>query len=82
MRRCPFCAKNLLDKVGAAFDAQFFGQDAQAGIRSDEIHGLNPNIALGHQQKLPQEHRSARARGRDDQILRRVIRHSASGEAT
>ena len=51
-----FAAKDLADKIRAALDAEFFGQHAQAGVGSDEVHSVNAGITLDRDQQLPQKH--------------------------
>jgi hypothetical protein len=73
--------KDLAEKIRPALNAEFFGQDAQSGVRCDEVHGLNARIALDGDQQLPKKHRATGASGRNGQILRRVIRQGFSREA-
>jgi hypothetical protein len=73
-----FRGKNLAEKIHTAADAEFFSEHAQAGVRRDEIRGLDTSVAFHCQKKLPQEDRPASASSRDSQILWRVIRQRAS----
>jgi hypothetical protein len=73
--------QDLAHEIRPASNAKFFRQHAQGGVRCDEVHGLNARIALDGDQQLPEKHGSAGARGRDGQILWRMIRQRFSGEA-
>ena len=43
---CRGRADDLMEQVGAAFDAEFLGHDAQGAVRSDEVYRLHPCIAF------------------------------------
>jgi len=73
-------AKDMAEKVGAAFDAQLFGKDPEGAIGRDEIYGLHVRIASNGKQKVFEENRSAGAGSGDSQILRRVVRQGVSGK--
>jgi hypothetical protein len=70
-----------MEEIRSSLDAEFFGQDAQGGVRGDEVYVLNPNITPDGQEQLLKKDRSAGAGGRDGQILWRVIQQEFSGEA-
>src|SRR5450432_1677045 len=61
------------DQVGAAFDAQLFGHDAQRAVGGDEVHRLHPLVAAYSEQEVIEEDGAAGARGGDGQVLWRVV---------
>ena len=64
----------MRNKIGAAFESELFGQDAQSAVGCDEVHRLNALIALDGEQEVPQKDGAAGAGGCDGQILRRMVR--------
>jgi hypothetical protein len=63
----------LADQIVPASNAKLFGHDPQAGIRGDEVYGLNACFALDGEQQMPQKYGPAGSGGRDGQILRRTV---------
>jgi len=43
---CRRRADDLTEKVGAAFDSEFLGHDAQGAVGSDEIDGFHARVTL------------------------------------
>jgi hypothetical protein len=60
-------AQKLRDEVGAALDIEFFSDDAEAAVRSDEVDSLDAAVALQHSQELFQEQGTACAGSGDCQ---------------
>jgi hypothetical protein len=50
-----FGAKDLTKKIRSSLDAEFFGQNAQAGVGGDEVYMLNAVITLDRQQELAEK---------------------------
>ena len=48
-------AKDLFDEIAAAAQSEFFGHDAQRTVRGDEIHRLDPLVAVDGLQKMAKE---------------------------
>ena len=71
-RQRRFASENLADEVVAAFEAKFFGHDAQRAVGCDEVDGLNAVVAINGEQEMAQEDCTACAGGDDGQIVRRV----------
>src|SRR5579864_4223600 len=70
--------ENAADQIVSALDVQFFRHDAQRRVRSNEIYGLHPLVALDGAQQLTQEDGAAGPGRGDGQILRRMVRQNAS----
>ena len=61
------------DEVGASFDAQLFGHDAQGAVGGDEVHRLHALVAADGEQEVLEKDGAAGAGGRDRQVLRRMV---------
>ena len=71
----------MSDQIRTPLDIEFFGKDAQGGVRGDEVNGLHTRITLDGEQQSAEKDGSTGAGSRDGQILRWEVRQSFSGEA-
>jgi hypothetical protein len=62
-----------LNELVAAFDADFFGNYSKGALRSDEVDGFDPIVALDGKQEVTQKQSATGAGGSDRQILGRMV---------
>lgn len=62
-----------INQLVAAFDADFLGNDSKRALRSDEVDGFDPLVALDGKQEVTKKQGAAGAGGCDRQILRRMV---------
>jgi hypothetical protein len=64
-------SEQLLDKVVAAAEVEFFGHDAQGAVGRYEVYGFNAFIALDGLQQMTQKNRATGASRGDGQVFGR-----------